>query len=38
MFLGSEDGRILKVLPDMHPNNSVGTELLEDIDVYNPSK
>lgn len=38
MFLGSEDGRILKVLPHTHPNNSVGTELLEDIDVYNPSK
>uniref|UniRef100_A0A674PQP4 Sema domain, transmembrane domain (TM), and cytoplasmic domain, (semaphorin) 6Ca n=1 Tax=Takifugu rubripes TaxID=31033 RepID=A0A674PQP4_TAKRU len=38
MFLGSEDGRILKVLASTHPNNSVGTELLEDIDVYNPSK
>uniref|UniRef100_A0A665U410 Sema domain, transmembrane domain (TM), and cytoplasmic domain, (semaphorin) 6D n=1 Tax=Echeneis naucrates TaxID=173247 RepID=A0A665U410_ECHNA len=38
MFLGSEDGRILKVLASTHPNDSFGSKLLEDIDVYNPSK
>ncbi|XP_047460669.1 semaphorin-6D-like isoform X2 [Mugil cephalus] len=38
MFLGSEDGRVLKVLASIHPNISSGSRLLEDIDVYNPSK
>ncbi|XP_069580896.1 semaphorin-6D-like, partial [Brachyistius frenatus] len=38
MFLGSDDGRVLKVLASTHPNNSFGSKLLEDIDVYNPSK
>ncbi|XP_034456396.1 semaphorin-6D-like isoform X2 [Hippoglossus hippoglossus] len=38
MFLGSDDGRVLKVLASMHPNDSFGSKLLEDIDVYNPSK
>ncbi|XP_058475176.1 semaphorin-6C-like isoform X2 [Solea solea] len=38
MFLGSDDGRVLKVLVSTHLNNSIGTKLLEDIDVYNPSK
>ncbi|KAF7644427.1 hypothetical protein LDENG_00222130 [Lucifuga dentata] len=38
VFLGSDDGRVLKILASMHPNDSVGTKLLEDIDVYNPSK
>ncbi|XP_071357088.1 semaphorin-6D-like isoform X2 [Trachinotus anak] len=38
MFLGSDDGRVLKVLASTHPNDSFGTKLLEDIDVYNPSK
>uniref|UniRef100_A0A3Q3X2Z9 Sema domain-containing protein n=1 Tax=Mola mola TaxID=94237 RepID=A0A3Q3X2Z9_MOLML len=38
MFLGSEDGRVLKVLASTHPNDSFGSKLLEDIDVYNPSR
>uniref|UniRef100_A0A3P8SVI4 Sema domain-containing protein n=1 Tax=Amphiprion percula TaxID=161767 RepID=A0A3P8SVI4_AMPPE len=38
MFLGSDDGRVLKVLASTHPNDSSGSKLLEDIDVYNPSK
>ncbi|KAM7384944.1 hypothetical protein PAMA_012027 [Pampus argenteus] len=38
MFLGSDDGRVLKVLTSMHSNNNLGSKLLEDIDVYNPSK
>ncbi|KAM3858085.1 semaphorin-6D-like [Diretmus argenteus] len=38
MFLGSDDGRVLKVLASTHPNDSFGSQLLEDIDVYNPSK
>uniref|UniRef100_A0A673ZXX8 Sema domain, transmembrane domain (TM), and cytoplasmic domain, (semaphorin) 6Ca n=1 Tax=Salmo trutta TaxID=8032 RepID=A0A673ZXX8_SALTR len=37
VFLGSEDGRVLKVLSSTHPNASFGSQLLEDIDVYNPS-
>ncbi len=38
MFLGSDDGRVLKVLASIHPNDSFGSKLLEDIDVYNPSR
>ncbi|XP_063325501.1 semaphorin-6D-like [Pelmatolapia mariae] len=38
MFLGSDDGRVLKVLASTHPNDSFGSKLLEDIDVYNPFK
>ncbi|KAM3595639.1 uncharacterized protein V6R79_000468 [Siganus canaliculatus] len=38
MFLGSEDGRVLKVLANTHANASASSRLLEDIDVYNPSK
>lgn len=38
MFLGSDDGRVLKVLASMHPNDSFGSRLLEDSDVYNPTK
>lgn len=38
MFLGSEDGRVMKVLASTHPNDSFGSKLLEDIDVYNPSR
>ncbi|XP_026205502.1 semaphorin-6D-like isoform X2 [Anabas testudineus] len=38
MFLGSDDGRVLKVLASTHPSDSFGSKLLEDIDVYNPSK
>ncbi|XP_048848501.1 semaphorin-6D-like [Brienomyrus brachyistius] len=38
LFLGSEDGRVLKVLASVHPNATFASQLLEDIDVYNPSK
>ncbi|KAJ8290095.1 hypothetical protein GJAV_G00008650 [Gymnothorax javanicus] len=38
LFLGSEDGRVLKVLASTHPNVSFKTQVLEEIDVYNPSK
>ncbi|XP_056154024.1 semaphorin-6D-like [Lampris incognitus] len=38
LFLGSEDGRVLKVLASTHPNDTFRSHLLEDIDVYNPSK
>ncbi|KPP66306.1 hypothetical protein Z043_115202 [Scleropages formosus] len=38
LFLGSEDGRVLKVLASTHPNTSFGSQLLEDMDVYNPAK
>ncbi|KAF3706865.1 Semaphorin-6D Precursor [Channa argus] len=38
MFLGSDDGRVLKVLASTHPNDTFASKLLEDIDVYNPSK
>ncbi|XP_036411072.1 semaphorin-6D-like [Megalops cyprinoides] len=38
LFLGSEDGRVLKVLASTHPNATFEPQLLEDIDVYNPSK
>ncbi|KAJ8383400.1 hypothetical protein AAFF_G00221000 [Aldrovandia affinis] len=37
LFLGSEDGRVLKVLASNHPNASFTSQLLEDIDVFNPS-
>ncbi|KAL0984831.1 hypothetical protein UPYG_G00147740 [Umbra pygmaea] len=38
LFLGSEDGRVLKILASTQPNTSFSTQLLEDIDVYNPTK
>lgn len=38
MFLGSEDGRILKLVANTSPNASVGAELLEDVHVYDPSR
>ncbi|XP_064204574.1 semaphorin-6D-like [Anguilla rostrata] len=38
LFLGSEDGNVLKVLANNHPNATFSSLLLEDIDVYNPSK
>lgn len=38
MFLGSEDGRVLKLAVSMRPNASVGAELLEDVHVYDPSR
>nr|XP_015192170.1 PREDICTED: semaphorin-6C isoform X1 [Lepisosteus oculatus] len=38
LFLGSEDGRVLKVLASTHPSASFGTQLLEEIDVYSPAK
>ncbi|XP_041932104.1 semaphorin-6D-like isoform X1 [Alosa sapidissima] len=38
LFLASEDGHVLKVLASTDPNATSGSTLLEDIDVYNPSK
>uniref|UniRef100_A0A672FPH0 Sema domain-containing protein n=1 Tax=Salarias fasciatus TaxID=181472 RepID=A0A672FPH0_SALFA len=38
LFLGSEDGHVLKVLVSSRPNNTWSSRLLEDIDVYNPSR
>uniref|UniRef100_A0AAR2JQL7 Sema domain-containing protein n=1 Tax=Pygocentrus nattereri TaxID=42514 RepID=A0AAR2JQL7_PYGNA len=38
IFLGSEDGHVLKVLMNSDLNSSQTTTLLEDIHVYNPSK
>ncbi|MFT7811238.1 semaphorin-6D-like isoform X1 [Arapaima gigas] len=38
LFLGSEDGKVLKVLASTHPNTSFSSQLLEEIDVYNPTK
>uniref|UniRef100_A0A8C7QV51 Semaphorin-2A n=1 Tax=Oncorhynchus mykiss TaxID=8022 RepID=A0A8C7QV51_ONCMY len=38
LFLGSEDGRVLKILASTQLNASFSTQLLEDIDVYNPTK
>uniref|UniRef100_A0A4W4H9F5 Sema domain-containing protein n=1 Tax=Electrophorus electricus TaxID=8005 RepID=A0A4W4H9F5_ELEEL len=38
LFLGSENGHILKVLASIHPNSTYSSQLLEDIDVYNPTK
>uniref|UniRef100_A0A8B9K6W3 Semaphorin 6D n=1 Tax=Astyanax mexicanus TaxID=7994 RepID=A0A8B9K6W3_ASTMX len=38
LFLGSENGRVLKVLASTHPNSTYSSQLLEDIDVYNPTK
>ncbi|XP_036433847.1 semaphorin-6C-like [Colossoma macropomum] len=38
IFLGSEDGRVMKVLMNSDLNSSQTTTLLEDIHVYNPSK
>ncbi|CAL8293081.1 unnamed protein product [Merluccius merluccius] len=44
LFLGSEDGRVLKVLvstqhpEDLHPDDTHTTQLLEEIHVYNPDK
>ncbi|XP_066524099.1 semaphorin-6C-like [Hoplias malabaricus] len=38
VFLGSDDGHVLKVLMNLNPNSSYSATLLEDIHVYNPSK
>ncbi|KAE8588531.1 hypothetical protein XENTR_v10022602 [Xenopus tropicalis] len=38
LFLGSEDGKVLKVLSGTTENSTVETLLLEDINVYNPAK
>ncbi|XP_053560905.1 semaphorin-6C isoform X2 [Bombina bombina] len=38
LFLGSEDGKVLKVLSSTTENSTVGTLLLEEINVYNPAK
>ncbi|XP_037119695.1 semaphorin-6D-like isoform X1 [Syngnathus acus] len=38
VFLGSEDGRVAKVLAATLPHDTFGSKLLEDIDVYDPDK
>lgn len=38
VFLGSEDGRVLKILTNTHTNSSHTSQLLEDIDVFNPTR
>lgn len=38
VFLGSEDGRVAKVLVATLPHDTLGSRLLEDIDVYDPDK
>uniref|UniRef100_A0A3Q3DUP9 Sema domain, transmembrane domain (TM), and cytoplasmic domain, (semaphorin) 6Ca n=1 Tax=Hippocampus comes TaxID=109280 RepID=A0A3Q3DUP9_HIPCM len=38
VFLGSEDGRVAKVLVATLPHDTSGSRLLEDIDVYDPDK
>ncbi|XP_060777953.1 sema domain, transmembrane domain (TM), and cytoplasmic domain, (semaphorin) 6E isoform X4 [Neoarius graeffei] len=38
LFLGSENGHVQKILASMHPNSTYSSQLLEDIDVYNPNK
>uniref|UniRef100_G3PK06 Semaphorin 6Cb n=1 Tax=Gasterosteus aculeatus aculeatus TaxID=481459 RepID=G3PK06_GASAC len=39
VFLGSDNGRVLKILASTEgANASFSTQLLEDIDVYNPNK
>uniref|UniRef100_A0A8C5R436 Semaphorin 6C n=1 Tax=Leptobrachium leishanense TaxID=445787 RepID=A0A8C5R436_9ANUR len=38
LFLGSEDGKVLKVLSGTMENSTVETLLLEEINVYNPAK
>ncbi|KAM4690750.1 semaphorin-6C [Rhinophrynus dorsalis] len=38
LFLGSEDGKVLKVLSSTTENSTVETLLLEEINVYNPAK
>lgn len=39
VFLGSDNGHVLKILASTEgANASFGTQLLEDVDVYNPNK
>ncbi|KAA0709888.1 Semaphorin-6D Precursor [Triplophysa tibetana] len=38
VFVGSEDGRVLKILTSVQPNSTHSSKLLEDIDVYNPTQ
>lgn len=39
IFLGSDNGHVLKVLASTQGSNaSFNTQLLEDIDIYNPEK
>ncbi|XP_015280001.1 PREDICTED: semaphorin-6C [Gekko japonicus] len=38
LFLGSEDGTVLKVVAGTHENSTVETRLLEEISVYNPAQ
>ncbi|XP_051991789.1 semaphorin-6D isoform X1 [Xyrauchen texanus] len=38
VFLGSEDGRVLKILTGTQANSSHSSKLLEEMDVYNPTQ
>lgn len=39
VFLGSDNGHVLKILASTEgANASFNTQLLEDIDIYNPNK
>ncbi|XP_073678617.1 semaphorin-6C [Garra rufa] len=38
VFLGSEEGRVLKILSGTQGNSSHSSRLLEDIDVFNPTR
>ncbi|XP_078393405.1 semaphorin-6D-like [Cetorhinus maximus] len=38
LFVGSEDGSLLKVLPQLGPGAPAGSLLLEEMDVYNPRR
>ncbi|RXN22469.1 semaphorin-6D-like isoform X1 [Labeo rohita] len=38
VFLGSEEGRVLKILTGTQANSSHDSRLLEDIDVFNPTR
>jgi len=39
VFLGSDNGRVLKILASTEgANASFSTQLLEDVDVYNPDR
>ncbi|XP_056116225.1 semaphorin-6D isoform X2 [Rhinichthys klamathensis goyatoka] len=38
VFLGSEDGQVLKVLTSTQANGSHGSRLLEELDVFNPTQ
>ncbi|XP_077175996.1 semaphorin-6C isoform X2 [Paroedura picta] len=38
LFLGSEDGMVLKVVARTHENSTVETRLLEEISIYDPTR